>query len=429
MMCGFMPSFLINKMSEETYQYEVTEKTPKPRVYTVSQINREIRMWLEAQYASVWVEGEISNFKLHSSGHMYLTLKDEKSQISAVFFSRYNQAVKFDMKDGLKVVAFGKMSLYEPRGQYQLTIERIQPKGMGELQLAFLQLKEKLEKEGLFDPAHKKEIPKFPKVVGIVTSRTGAAIQDILNIMSRRSRSTEILIYPVQVQGEGAAKQIAQGIAEMNKLDNVDVLIVGRGGGSLEDLWAFNEEVVARAVFASRIPVISAVGHEIDWTICDFVADLRAPTPSAAAELVVQSGEELERHVRIVQARMKNAMSGMIEDKRAELENLTESYAFKQPGALIQQYSQRVDELLRQLGNYLKSLVRNRRQDFHNLAGRLNALSPLGILERGYSLNFSEKGVLLKDVRKLKVGDSVQTRLLHGRFHSKVTKIEEEKKS
>ena len=395
------------------------------KIYTVSQLNREVRTLLESGFASVWLEAEISNFKRHHSGHMYLSLKDDRSQISAVFFSRFNQTLQFELKDGLQVLVMGKISLYEPRGQYQFYIERIEPKGIGALQLAFLQLKEKLEKEGLFDAAHKKPIPKYPNVVGVVTSPTGAAIRDILNVVGRRFHGTEILLYPVRVQGEGAASEIAQAIREMNQLGGVDVLIVGRGGGSLEDLWAFNEEVVARAVYDSEIPIISAVGHEIDWTICDLVADLRAPTPSAAAELVVQNREELENRLADSQIRMKNAVENMLEAKRQTLKVLESSYAFKQPQLLMDQFSQRLDELLRQLQNYAKALAIQKGHEFKTLVGRLNALSPLAILERGYSLSFQPDGKLLKETRQVKVGDRLMTRLWRGVLHSTITKIEE----
>jgi len=394
------------------------------KVYSVSELNREIRYLLESEYANLWLEGEISNFKLHSSGHMYLTLKDSNAQISAVFFSGLNRRLKFKIKDGLQVLAMGKVSLYEPRGQYQLTIERMEPKGMGALQLAFLQLKEKLEKEGLFSPEHKKEIPPFPRTVGVVTSPTGAAIRDILNVVQRRFHGTKVLLNPVRVQGDTASAEIAQAIGEMNRFGGIDVLIVGRGGGSLEDLWAFNEEEVARAVFASKIPVISAVGHEMDWTICDLVSDLRAPTPSAAAELVVQNREEIEIRIQDFQTRMKHAANGILRNWKERLEGFEASYAFKQPLVLIQQYSQRLDELLRQLQNYLKSEITQKRKGFETSAARLHALSPLAILDRGYSLTFRDSGVLLKDAGTVRSGQLIKTRLHRGTIHSKVTKIE-----
>ena len=398
-----------------------------PKIYSVREITRRIRDLMDHHFAGVWVEGEITGFKFHHSGHIYFSLKDNEAVLKAAFFSRYNRSVKFELKDGLQVICFGKISVYDPRGEYQIYVERVEPKGLGALQLAFLQLKEKLAKEGLFDPARKRPIPRFPRTVGVVTSPTGAAIRDILNVVNRRFRGTSVLLNPVKVQGDGAAEEIARAIDEMNTFDDIDVLIVGRGGGSLEDLWAFNEEAVARAVHRSRIPIISAVGHEIDWTICDWVADLRAPTPSAAAELVVQSREELELRVGDFKTRLVHAVKGIFEAQRKILEGLQESYAFRQPLNLINQYAQRLDELLRQLQNYLKNLVREKNQTFRNWAGRLEALSPLGILARGYSLTFDEAGALVKSAGKVKVGGELRTRLHQGTIHSKVEKIEENK--
>lgn len=399
-----------------------------PRIYTVTELNREIRNLLEAKYYSVWVEGEISNFKRHTSGHIYFTLKDESSQIGAVFFSRWNRLLKFEPRSGLHVIAAGRVSIYEARGQYQLYVERLEPKGLGALQLAFLQLKEKLEKEGLFDKKHKKAIPPFPRTVGVITSSTGAAIRDILNVVNRRFHGTEVLIYPVRVQGDGASAEIAEAVDAMNEVGGIDVLIVGRGGGSLEDLWAFNEEVVARAVFRSRIPVISAVGHEIDWTICDLVADLRAPTPSAAAELVVQSREELENRLRDYQARIAFAVKSLLDSKKSKLKRLRESYAFQRPLYLMDQFSQKLDELLRQLQNYAKALISQRHHEFRGLAGKLHALSPLAILERGYSVTFDSRGQVVKSADKLRKGETVRTWLARGSFSAVVQKIDPKKK-
>jgi len=393
-------------------------------VYSVSRLNREARYLLEKQFASVWLEAEISNFKKHSSGHMYLSLKDEQSQIAAVFFSRLNQSCRFEIKDGIKVLVLGKISLYEPRGQYQFFIERMEPKGLGALQLAFEQLKEKLAREGLFDNERKKSIPKFPQTVGVVTSPTGAAIRDILNVINRRFCGTHVILNPVRVQGEGAAEEVAQAIEELNQWERIDVLIVGRGGGSLEDLWAFNEEVVARAIDRSRIPIISAVGHEIDWTICDLVADLRAPTPSAAAELVVQNRAELEDKVHDLKSRMRNAIIQALTLWKETLSGLKESYAFRQPLTLIQQFSQRLDEMLRQLQNYQRSFHNEKKQEYQGLIGQLHALSPLAILARGYSLTFDQKQNLLKDIRRVRIGDSIRTRFLEGWVDSKVEKID-----
>lgn len=394
------------------------------KVYSVSDLNREIRACLEPRFTMIWVEAEISNLKLHTSGHIYLTLKDEKSQLSAVFFSRYNQALKFRLKDGLKVLAFGKVSVYEPRGSYQLYIEKIQPKGMGELQLAFIQLKEKLQKEGLFDPERKKPIPAFPKTIGVVTSPTGAAIQDILNIVNRRFQGVHLILNPVKVQGDGAAQEIARAIQEFQAIEGVDVLIVGRGGGSLEDLWAFNEEAVARAIFNSKIPVISAVGHEIDWTIADFVADLRAPTPSAAAELVTQNQADLLRQLKVDAGRIQMALRGILEQLQERVETLSSSYAFRQPRSLIDQLSEKVDEQSRQMQTHLKNLYQQNIQRIKEYAGRLHALSPLAVLDRGYSIAFDAKGKVLKQSSQVQVGDVFETRLKKARIYSKITKVQ-----
>ncbi len=257
------------------------------RIYTVSEITRNIRVVLEESFSRVWVEGEVSNYTFHSSGHMYFSIRDNKATLQCAMFRRANKNLKFKLKDGMKVICFGSISVYEIRGNYQLIVEEVEPKGIGALQLQFEQLKEKLRKEGLFDEGHKVPVPYLPIRIGIVTSPTGAAIHDILNVSRRRFSNIEIIINPVKVQGEGAKDEIANAINEFNKLKNIDVMIIGRGGGSLEDLWPFNEEVVARAIYNSEIPIISAVGHEIDYTISDFVADKRAPTPSAAAELVI----------------------------------------------------------------------------------------------------------------------------------------------
>ena len=395
-----------------------------PKVYTVKEITRRIRDLMELNFPGIWIEGEISGFKHHSSGHMYFTLKDETAVLNAVFFARQNRGIKFELKDGLRVLIFGKISVYEPRGNYQLYVEQIEPKGLGALQLAFLQLKEKLAQEGLFDTERKRPIPAFPRTIGVVTSPTGAAIRDILNIVNRRFRGTSVLLNPVKVQGEGAAEEIARALDEMNELEDIDVLIVGRGGGSLEDLWAFNEETVARAIHRSRIPVISAVGHEIDWTIADWVADLRAPTPSAAAEMVVQNREELAIRLTDFNTRLRNAVRGLLGEKQESLRGLGESYAFRQPLALIHQYAQRLDEFLRQLQNYLKNLVREKDQTFRSWVGRLEALSPLAILERGYSLTFNVRGELVKDIRQVKTGETLKSRLEKGIVYSKVEKTE-----
>src|SRR4030066_820404 len=288
-------------------------------ILTVSELTQEIKDILEDKFPDVWVEGEISNLRIPPSGHIYFTLKDDLRQIRAVLFKRQARTLRFVPEDGLHTICRGRFSLYEKRGDYQLILETIEPKGIGALQLAFLQLKERLEKEGLFDPAHKKAVPMIPQKIGIVTSPTGAVIQDMLHILGRRFENLHILLYPVRVQGEGVSSEIAEAIKYFNQRTEVDVIIVGRGGGSLEDLWAFNEEVVARAIYRSKIPVISAVGHETDYQIADFVADLRAPTPSAAAELVVRDKREMKNILHYLGGRLENQTLQMLEEYRTHL--------------------------------------------------------------------------------------------------------------
>ena len=316
------------------------------RIYTVSEVTKYVRVILEDSFSSVWIEGEISNFILHSSGHMYFSLKDAGASLKCAMFARSNAKLKFKPKDGMKVICFGKISVYEARGDYQLVAEEIEPKGIGALQLQFQQLKEKLQKEGLFDQEHKIEIPFLPTRIGIVTSPTGAAIRDILNIARRRFSNVEIIINPAKVQGENAKDEIAKAIRQFNKLKNIDVMIVTRGGGSLEDLWPFNEEMVARAIYESEIPVISAVGHEIDFTISDFVADFRAPTPSAAAELVIPRKEELIGLISTATTRLNNALTSKVNRLTEHLKAVKDSYILRQPLNLIVQYEQTIDCLL-----------------------------------------------------------------------------------
>ena len=283
-------------------------------VITITELTRQIKFSLESSFPRVWVEGEISNFKQHTSGHLYFTLKDEGAQLSALMWRSRVANLTFQPEDGMKVIARGSITVYPPRGNYQLDVDQIQPLGLGELQLAFERLKQKLDAEGLFDAEHKKPIPEFPECIGLVTSETGAALQDIRSVLSRRHPSVEVVLAPVRVQGAGAAEEIADAIKYLNQYGGIDVLIVGRGGGSLEDLWAFNEEVVARAIYASKIPIISAVGHEIDFSIADFVADLRAPTPSAAAELVVRDRTELLEDIGNLCYTMRGALDNQFLD-------------------------------------------------------------------------------------------------------------------
>jgi exodeoxyribonuclease VII large subunit len=402
------------------------------RIYSVSELTRNIRVVLEDTFPEVWIEGEVSNFTRHSSGHMYFTLKDEASQLACVVFRSVNQKIKFALSDGMQLICFGRISVYDRRGAYQLYVEQVEPKGVGALQLAFEQLKEKLAKEGLFDEERKRPIPYLPTRIGVVTSPTGAAIRDILEVTRRRFSNIEIVINPVKVQGKGAAGEIAHAIKEFNKLATslfaprgIDVLIIGRGGGSLEDLWAFNEEVVARAICASRIPVISAVGHEIDYTIADLVADLRAPTPSAAAELVTPRKEELEERIVVMAEQLRSLLLNKIGLWREKLTALQESYVLREPLNLFRQAKQRLDEFERSLRRHTCVLLDAKKQALGFFIGKLEALSPLAVLERGYSITMNlPKGSIVKDAQALRKGDTIKSRLARGALISTIERVE-----
>lgn len=393
-------------------------------IYTVTELTRRIKILLEEIFPAVWVEGEISNFTHYPSGHMYFTLKDDNSVLSAVLFKNVNKELKFELKSGIHVICFGKISVYEKRGQYQLNVFKIEPKGVGALQLALEQLKERLGHEGLFDAKHKKPLPFLPQRIGIVTSPKGAAIRDILKILKRRFANLEIILNPVRVQGELAAQEIAQAIDEFNRFGKVDVLIVGRGGGSLEDLWAFNEEAVARAIYRSKIPVISAVGHEIDYTISDFVADHRAATPSEAAERVITLKQELLDRIEASYCRATSTISYKITQLEDRFNSLRERYAFRQPADLIQQHQQRIDDLVSTLKLKARHLVEIYRERYNVLIGKLHTLSPLNILSRGYSITLAlPQRQVIKKAQALKPGTEVETRVAEGSFVSKVEEI------
>ena len=346
---------------------------------TVSDLTRRIKGILEDGFSNISVQGEISNFKRHSSGHLYFTLKDANSQISAVMWRGRASGLFFTPQDGMKVIVRGNITVYEVRGAYQIDIIQIQPLGVGELQIAFERLKQQLSEEGLFDAEYKKTIPQYPNRIGIVTSPTGAAIKDIINIISRRYPSVELILYPVKVQGEGAAEEIAQAIQQFNLYGNIDVLIVGRGGGSLEDLWAFNEEVVARAIFKSEIPIVSAVGHEIDFTIADFVADLRAPTPSAAAELVVPNRLDVIEFIQNFCYNSAQRMGDTLKSNRERIQSLVGSYAFNRPLDMVRQYSQRLDEMNRTLDRSMAHRFSTLEQHIISLHQRMSSANPKAI--------------------------------------------------
>ena len=398
--------------------------TKEKHIYTVSELTKYVRVILEDSFPNVWVEGEISNYILHSSGHMYFTIRDADATLKCAMFKRSNEKLKFHPANGMKVICLGSISVYAARGDYQLIVKEVEPKGVGALQLQFEQLKQKLRKEGLFNEARKVKIPFLPTVIGIVTSPTGAAIRDILNVARRRFSNVEIIIYPVRVQGDGAKDEIASAVRDFNKFGGVDVIIVTRGGGSIEDLWAFNEEVVARAIYDSDIPVISAVGHEIDYTISDFTADFRAPTPSAAAELVIPNKDDLVNLLGVNVTRLKNALVGKLEFLAERLAALKDNYILRQPLNIVTQYEQKIDDLRKDMALGIDHIVKMRNERFGTLAGKLSVLNPLSILGRGYSVTTGvADGAIIKDSKSMKKGDEVETRLGRGSFVSRVEEI------
>lgn len=392
-------------------------------VFNVSEINNYIKMLIDHDMLlyQVWVKGEISNFKFHSSGHIYMTLKDESSAIRAVMFRNANIHLKFKPENGMKVIARGRVTVYERDGQYQLYVDEMQPDGIGSLYIAFEQLKAKLQKEGLFDETRKKPLPRFPKRIGVVTSPTGAAIRDILHVLGRRYACAEVLIFPVLVQGLQASSQIVEGIQYFNKEDNVDVIITGRGGGSIEELWAFNEEIVARAVAQSKIPVISAVGHETDFTIVDFVSDLRAPTPSAAAEMAVPSRYELQDRINNLQARLYFAVNTGIENRRVKVENITWSAAFRNPLDKIYESRLVLDELNKRMEKGIAYQIRKNKESLGFLCGKLDALSPLSVLARGYGIAKKNDGTIIKSVDEVSKEERIDVQLSDGNLYCTVS--------
>ena len=405
---------------------EMKGEQREKHIYTVSELTRDIRVIIEDSFPGVWVEGEISNFILHTSGHMYFSLKDATSILRCVMFRRANEKLKFSLKDGIKVIVFGSVSVYEARGDVQLIIEELEPRGVGALQLQFQQLKEKLQKEGLFDERHKALIPFLPTRIGVVTSPTGAAIRDILSVARRRFSNVEIIINPVKVQGVDAKEEIAEAIRQFNELGNIDVMIVGRGGGSLEDLWPFNEEVVARAIFASRIPVISAVGHEIDFTIADFVADFRASTPSAAAELVIPKKEDLKRMVDTATAHLNYVVSRLIRTFEERLHSLQSAHVMRRPLNFIIQREQRIDDLRKEMSVRIGHILEMAGQRHNGIAAKLEAFNPTRILQRGYSISLKlPGGEVIRDVSAISRGDRVETRLGKGKFRSRIEEVED----
>jgi exodeoxyribonuclease VII large subunit len=429
------------------------------RTWTVRDLVAAVRTSIEREYGDIWVEGEISNFRAHESGHLYFTLKDASAQMRVVMFRSSAKLLRFRPENGMVVVTRGRVTVYEDRGELQISAEYLEPKGAGALQVAFEQLKAKLEAEGLFEAARRRPIPTLPQRIGIVTSPQAAALRDILNILRRRHHGVNILIYPAQVQGEAAALEVTAGVRHFNKMRSVDVIIVARGGGSAEDLAAFNHEGLARAIAASEIPVISAIGHETDFTIVDFVADLRAATPSAAAELVIRSRQEIAEQMEGLERRLEKAVRYQLLMVRQNLTELAQHGAFGRIMDLIHRRQQRLDELGHRLGQAERGIVETQRRRFEGLSATvrhydvrrvlagmrkdlaahhtgllaafrnfllerkvrverietaLQALSPVAILERGYALVFDASGKLLKDARKVKAGDEISAKLAKG---------------
>jgi len=398
-----------------------------PKIWTVSELVGRIGQVLQErmELQNCWISGELSNFKNHrASGHWYFTLKDESSSLKGVMFRSRSERVRFVPSDGLKVLIRGNIRMYERDGTIQLYGEEMEPSGLGQLYLAFEQLKKKLAEEGLFDPTRKKSIPRLPRRIGIVTSPTGAAIRDILNIIERRHPGMSWILAPAAVQGEAAPREVAQAIARLNRHGNVDVIIVGRGGGSLEELWAFNTDIVARAISASVIPIISAVGHETDITISDYVADLRAPTPSAAAELAVPILLDLQLHVAQLRVRLQSAMGSLIERKRQYIEGIANKGPLKDPFWRIDQNRQRLDSLQMRLQEGMTRFVIDKNGILNLLAAKLDLLSPLAILGRGYSLTYNAEGQLLRSVSQVELHDPIRIRLGEGSLRCQVLEKE-----
>jgi exodeoxyribonuclease VII large subunit len=454
-------------MSSLTDQMGFNFRPPERRVWKVRELVAAVRSHIEREYSDAWVEGEISNFRSPDSGHLYFTLKDGNAQIRVVMFRSAARLLRFRPADGMQVVVRGRITVYEDRGELQISAEYVEPKGAGSLQLAYDQLKAKLEAEGLFAAERKKAIPSLPSRIGIVTSAQAAALRDILNVLQRRHHSVNVLIYPAQVQGDSASQEVAAGVRFFNQHDHVDVIVIARGGGSAEDLASFNNEALARTVAASEIPVISAVGHETDFTIIDFVADLRAPTPSAAAELVIRSRQEVEEHASALHERLSRSMRYRLLMARQALTELAQHGAFARMMEVIRQRQQKLDDLTHRMELAQRQLLEQMRRRWETssaairhydlrlvlsgmrkelesgtsalfavmrnvllqyrvrserLQTALESLSPLAILERGYALVFDSRGQVLKDVRRINAGDEISARLAHGEFHATVTK-------
>jgi exodeoxyribonuclease VII large subunit len=407
----------------------VSDKSTPRSPYTVSELTRVIKELIETGIGFVWVKGEISNLTLHTSGHMYFSLKDESSQLRCVMFRSANAGLAFTPESGMCVEAKGQVTVYDRSGQYQLSVYELIPAGLGSLQVAFEELKRKLAGEGLFDEERKRSLPVFPWRIGVVTSPTGAAIRDIVRIIRKRQPRVQIILNPVRVQGEGAAGEIASAIDEFNRFGKVDVLIVGRGGGSLEDLWAFNEEVVARAIHKSAIPVVSAVGHEIDFTISDLVADVRAPTPTAAAQIVVRDKQETLKEINAMARSLVVAMKTKFTTMRRELEQIRSRYGFARALDVVRQRMQRIDELSKRTQTGIRNRLRERQQLLDASAARLRALDPQEVLRRGYAVcRESASGKIVRETSQVRLFDKLDVELYRGVLVCGVEGVKENEK-
>lgn len=397
-----------------------------PLVLSVSQLNRYVKSRMDADenLFNVFLVGEISNFTDHyKTGHFYFSLKDEEAQIKAVMFRQNALKVKFRPENGLRVIVRGRVSLYEAAGSYQVFVDDMQPDGVGALNLAFEQLKERLEREGLFDAAHKKPLPRFPERIGVITSETGAAVQDILNILGRRFPYAQVVLAPVLVQGEGAPAQLIDALQSFNAFKNVDIIILGRGGGSAEDLWAFNDERLAYAVYRSQIPVISAVGHETDFTICDFVADLRAPTPSAAAELAVPDQMQLRAEIHTLLSRMQRTVTNNLREQRLRLEQSTQKSVLKNPNLYFDTKRMQLISVSTQFDALEKAILHRARIRLQENAAKLQALSPLSVLARGYSVTTLADGTVVHSANQLSENTEITVQLADGKAACTVKEI------
>ncbi|GHT53055.1 exodeoxyribonuclease VII large subunit [Endomicrobiia bacterium] len=390
-------------------------------VYTVTQISNEIKLILEDSYPAVWIQGEISNFKLYNSGHMYFNVKDSNAQIKAVMFKNVNIDLKFDPQDGIKVLVYGRISSYPKNGDYQIIVNHMEQYGKGELYEAYEQLKEKLEAEGLFNENAKKTIPDIVNKIGVVTSQDGAALHDILKIIDSLNVNVEVLVYSVRVQGKEAQKEIPKAITYLNLYHkDLDVLLVGRGGGSVEDLWAFNTEPVARAIFGSKIPIVSCIGHEVDFTIADFVADMRAPTPSAAAEMVLRKRSGIDKHIEFLKESLCNAVSFILDDRAEKLDRLMSSRALLKPYLIYEEKIAYVDGLYSRLLNNIQNLYEVKFEKLKDVAHKLDIVSPLSVLKRGFSVCFDSNNKIIREAKNINTGDIVNIKLFSGNFTAKV---------